>query len=53
MSEIMHCGSYTRDCYFIPTILYHNADDIYYTIEFVWLKWYIGFCWYNKNIFDL
>ena len=38
-------GSYTRDIYFIPTILFHNGDGIYYMIELAWLKWYMGFCW--------
>lgn len=38
-------GKYTRDFYFIPTILYHDGDGIYASIEFAWLKWYIGFCW--------
>ena len=45
----MSRGSYTRDFYFIPTILYHNGDGIYYSIELAWLKWYIGICWMNKN----
>lgn len=39
-------GKYTRDFYFIPTILYHDGDGIYASIEFAWLKWYIGFCWF-------
>lgn len=38
-------GKYTRDFYFIPTILYHNGDGIYASLELAWLKWYIGFCW--------
>ena len=38
-------GSYTRDIYFIPTILYHNGDGIYARLELAWLKWYVGFCW--------
>lgn len=44
-------GSYTRDFYFIPTILYHNGDGIYRTIEIAWLKWYIGIAWtpYQKG----
>ena len=41
----MSKGSYTRDFYFIPTILYHNGDDIYKIIELAWLKWYIGISW--------
>ena len=45
----MSRGSYTRDFYFTPTILYHNGDGIYYSIELAWLKWYIGICWMNKN----
>lgn len=39
-------GKYTKDFYFIPTILYHDGDGIYASIEFAWLKWYIGFCWF-------
>ena len=43
--EGMTRGKYTRDFYFIPTILYHNGDGIYASLELAWLKWYIGFCW--------
>ncbi|MDT3387632.1 MAG: hypothetical protein LIR46_07740 [Bacteroidota bacterium] len=42
-------GKYTRDFYFIPTILYHDGDGIYASIELAWLKWYIGFCWIREN----
>lgn len=42
-------GSYTRDFYFIPTILLHNGDGIYYSIEIAWLKWYVGFAWNRSN----
>lgn len=42
-------GKYTRDIYFIPTILYHNGDGIYASLELAWLKWYIGFCWIIKG----
>lgn len=42
-------GKYTRDFYFIPTILYHNGDGIYASLELAWLKWYIGFCWIKEN----
>lgn len=42
-------GKYTRDFYFIPTILYHNGDGIYARLELAWLKWYIGFCWMIKK----
>lgn len=42
-------GKYTRDFYFIPTILYHNGDGIYARLELAWLKWYIGFCWATEN----
>ncbi len=45
-------GSYTRDFYFIPTILYHNGDGVYSRLELAWLKWYIGFCWYRKESED-
>lgn len=41
----MYRGSYIRDFYFIPTILYHNGDGIYAQLDFAWLKWYVGFCW--------
>ena len=34
----------TRDFYFIPTIIYHNGDGIYWSIELAWLKWGIGIC---------
>ena len=42
-------GSYTRDFYFIPTILYHNGDGFYWSIELAWLKWYVGISRANKN----
>lgn len=42
-------GKYTRDFYFIPTILYHNGDGIYASLELAWFKWYIGFCWLIKG----
>lgn len=32
-------GKYTRDFYFIPTILYHNGDGIYASLELAWLKY--------------
>lgn len=38
-------GFYTRDFYVIPTLLYHNGDGIYKTLELAWLKWYIGIIW--------
>lgn len=38
-------GTYVRDFYFIPTILYHNRDGIYKFIEIAWLRWYIGISW--------
>jgi hypothetical protein len=41
----MSWGSYTRDIYLIPTILYHSGDGIYASLELAWLKWYVGFCW--------
>lgn len=34
-------GSYTRDFYILPTILFHQGD-CYKTIEVVWLKLYLG-----------
>ena len=34
-------GRYTRDFYFLPTILLHNGE-CYVSIELAWLKWYIG-----------
>ena len=33
-------GTYTRDFYILPTILFHNGE--YVSIELAWLKWYIG-----------
>ena len=42
-------GRYTRDFYIVPTILFHNGDDIYYSLEIAWLKWYIGFSWIRKE----
>lgn len=41
----MCMGSYTRDFYFIPTILYHDGAGVYKSIEVAWLKWYVGFIW--------
>lgn len=35
-------GKYTRDFYIVPTILIHNGDNFYYSIEFAWIKWYLG-----------
>lgn len=34
-------GRYTRDFYFLPTILFHNGE-CYVSVELAWLKWYIG-----------
>lgn len=34
-------GHYTRDFYFLPTILLHNGE-CYVSVELAWLKWYIG-----------
>lgn len=34
-------GRYTRDFYFLPTILLHNGE-CYVSIEIAWLKWYFG-----------
>ena len=42
-------GQFTRDFYLLPTILIHHGDGIYTTIEFAWLKWYIGFSWQKKG----
>ena len=42
-------GTYTRDFYFIPTILYHDGDGIYARLELAWLKWYVGFCWMSTK----
>ena len=47
--EEMSAGEYTRDFYIIPTILFHNGDGIYYSLEIAWLKWYIGICWLGKG----
>lgn len=35
-------GTYTRDFFIFPTIVIHNGDDIYFTVELAWLKWYVG-----------
>lgn len=35
-------GKYTRDFYILPTVIIHNGDGIYTSIEFAWLRWYIG-----------
>ena len=43
-------GTYIRDFYLIPTILLHNGDGIYYSLEIAWLKWYIGFSWQSKGV---
>ena len=42
-------GTYTRDFYILPTIIYHNGDGYYKTIEFAWLKFYFGVCWCPKK----
>lgn len=42
-------GHFTRDFYILPTIIIHNGDGIYTTLEFAWLKWYIGFIWHHDN----
>ena len=42
-------GRFTRDFYILPTILMHRGDGIYTTLEFAWLKWYIGFSWQKKG----
>lgn len=34
-------GRYTRDFYFLPTILLHNGE-CYVSVEIAWLKWYFG-----------
>ena len=41
-------GTYTREFYILPTILYYNevcSYGMYKTVEFAWLKYYIGFSW--------
>ena len=38
-------GTYIKDFYLLPTILYHNGDGIYHAVELAWGKWYIGVCW--------
>ncbi len=35
-------GKFAKDFYILPTILIHNGDGIYTSIELAWLKWYIG-----------
>ena len=41
-NDSMTKGKFTKDFYILPTILIHNGDGIYTSIELVWLKWYIG-----------
>ena len=38
-------GKYIRDFYILPTIIYHNGDGIYKTLELAWFKFYIGIAW--------
>lgn len=38
----MKLGKYIRDIYFLPTVIYHNGDGIYWSVEIAWLKWYVG-----------
>lgn len=38
-------GTYTRDFYILPTVVYHNGDGIYKSLEIAWLKFYVGFIW--------
>lgn len=42
---IMTYGVYTRDFYFLPTILFHNSDGIYMEVEIAWLNFYVGYLW--------
>ena len=42
-------GSFTRDFYIVPTIIIHNSDGIYTSLEFAWLKWYFGLLWEHDN----
>lgn len=42
-------GSYTRDFYILPTVIIHKGDGIYTTVEFAWLKWYVGFTIHRKR----
>jgi hypothetical protein len=41
-NDIMTKGKFAKDFYILPTILIHNGDGIYTSIELAWLKWYIG-----------
>ena len=43
-------GIYTRDFFIFPTIVIHNCDGIYFTVELAWLKWYVGVI---KNCIDV
>ena len=48
---MMSKGTYTRDFYFIPTILFHDGDGVYWSLEIAWLKWYVGICAdYKKQV---
>lgn len=40
--DFMTKGKFAKDFYILPTILIHNGDGIYTSIELAWLKWYIG-----------
>lgn len=45
----MFCkGEYVNRTYFVPTIEYDVVGDGRKYLCFVFLKWYIGICWYDK-----
>ena len=43
-------GEYIRRVYFIPTFELEKLIDGRNYLCLVFLKWYIGVSWYNKNI---
>ncbi len=42
-------GKYIRDFYILPTVIIHNGDGIYTSIELAWLRWYIGIVIQDKG----
>ncbi len=42
-------GHFTWDFYILPTVLIHRVDGFYTSLEFAWLKWYIGFIWHHDK----
>ncbi len=36
------CGTYTRNFFILPTIVLHDGD-VYKSLEFAWLIFFVGF----------